>query len=89
MKRGHPMRKLIVLLLLGTVLWSGYWVVGSNAVRQGAEDFFANAPAQGLVAGTNAANVAAAMSTTAAPTTGSAPGISTVEKSPVATPAST
>jgi hypothetical protein len=50
MKRAAPMRKLLVLLILGTVLWSGYWVVGSNAVRKGAEDFFANAAAQGLVA---------------------------------------
>ena len=57
MKRGHPMRKLIVLLLLGTVLWSGYWVVGSNAVRQGAEDFFANAASQGLVAEKSALQV--------------------------------
>lgn len=50
MKRAAPMRKLLVLLILCTVVWSGYWVVGSNAVRQGAEDFFANAAAQGLVA---------------------------------------
>jgi hypothetical protein len=44
------MRKLLVLLLLGTGLWSGYWFVGSNAIRQGADDWFAQAPARGLVA---------------------------------------
>ena len=44
------MRKLLFLLVLGTALWSGYWVVGSNAVRQGIEDGFAGAAAQGLVA---------------------------------------
>jgi hypothetical protein len=44
------MRKLMVLIVLLTAVWSGYWFVGSNAIRQGAEDFFANAAAQGLVA---------------------------------------
>ena len=28
----------------------GYWVVGSNAVRNGVNDFFAGAATQGLVA---------------------------------------
>jgi hypothetical protein len=44
------MRKLLFLLVLGTVLWSGYWFAGSSAVRTGAETFFADAAAQGLVA---------------------------------------
>ncbi|KAF0116708.1 MAG: hypothetical protein FD150_220 [Rhodobacteraceae bacterium] len=44
------MRKLLFLLVVATALWSGYWFVGSNAVRQGVEDGFANAAAQGLVA---------------------------------------
>lgn len=44
------MRKLMVLIVLLTAVWSGYWFVGSNAIRHGAEDFFANAAAQGLVA---------------------------------------
>jgi hypothetical protein len=44
------MRKLLFLLVVGTALWSGYWFVGSNAVRQGVEAGFADAAAQGLVA---------------------------------------
>ncbi|MCU0829305.1 MAG: DUF2125 domain-containing protein [Tabrizicola sp.] len=52
------MRKLLVLLILGTALWSGYWFFGSNAVRNGAEDWFANAAAQGLVAEKSSLTVA-------------------------------
>lgn len=44
------MRKLLILLLLGSGLWSGYWFAGSSAIRSGAETFFADAAAQGLVA---------------------------------------
>ncbi len=44
------MRKLLFLLVVATALWSGYWFVGSNAVRQGVEDGFADAAARGLVA---------------------------------------
>lgn len=44
------MRKLLFLLIAVTALWSGYWFVGSNAVRDGVERFFAEAPRQGLVA---------------------------------------
>lgn len=44
------MRKLIFLLVLGTVLWSGYWFVGSSAVRQGAEKWFAEQAERGLTA---------------------------------------
>lgn len=44
------MRKLLVLLLLGTGLWWGYWFAGSSAVRNGVEQAFAEARAQGLTA---------------------------------------
>ena len=44
------MRKLLFLLVLGTALWSGYWFVGSSALRQGAEDWFTTSAARGLVA---------------------------------------
>ena len=51
------MRKLLVLLLVGSALWSGYWFVGSNAIRQGAEDWFAQAASQGLEAETASLDV--------------------------------
>lgn len=51
------MRKLLVLLLVLTGLWSGYWYVGSNAIRQGAEDWFAQAATQGLQAENSALSV--------------------------------
>jgi hypothetical protein len=44
------MRKLLFLLVIATALWSGYWFVGSSAVRNGVESWFADAPKQGLVA---------------------------------------
>lgn len=44
------MRKLLFLILLGSGLWSGYWFVGSGAIRQGIEDGFADATARRLVA---------------------------------------
>ncbi len=43
------MRKLLILLLLGSGLWSGYWFAGSSAIQTGAEQWFADAAAQGLV----------------------------------------
>jgi hypothetical protein len=49
-EKGGTMRKLLFLLIAATALWSGYWVVGSNAVRDGVNGFFADAGAQGLVA---------------------------------------
>lgn len=52
------MRKLLFLILLGAGLWSGYWFVGSEAIRQGIEDGFADAAAQGLVAEKTALTVA-------------------------------
>ncbi len=44
------MRKLLFLLIAATALWSGYWFVGSNAVRDGVESFFAEAARQGITA---------------------------------------
>jgi hypothetical protein len=44
------MRKLLILLLTGSGLWSGYWFAGSSAIRSGAESFFADAAAQGILA---------------------------------------
>ncbi len=44
------MRKLLVLLILASALWSGYWFVGSTALRNGAEQWFADQAAQGITA---------------------------------------
>ena len=44
------MRKLLFLLIAATALWSGYWFVGSNAVRDGVETWFADAARQGITA---------------------------------------
>lgn len=44
------MRKLLFLLVAATALWAGYWFVGSNAVRDGVEGWFADTASQGLVA---------------------------------------
>jgi hypothetical protein len=43
------MRKLLVLLLLGTGLWWGYWFVGSTAVRNGVEQALADAASRGVI----------------------------------------
>jgi hypothetical protein len=51
------MRRLLVLLLLGSGLWSGYWFVGSSFVRQGAEQWFADQAAKGLTAENTALTV--------------------------------
>lgn len=51
------MRRLLFLLVLGTVIWSGYWFIGSSAVRQGAEQWFADLPAQGITARKSALSV--------------------------------
>lgn len=42
------MRKLLSLLVIATLLWSGYWFVGSSALRQGAEQWFADQAAKGV-----------------------------------------
>jgi hypothetical protein len=52
------MRKLLFLLIAATAIWSGYWVVGSNAVRDGVNGFFTDAAAQGLVAENTGVSVA-------------------------------
>ncbi|NHB76555.1 DUF2125 domain-containing protein [Rhodobacter calidifons] len=52
------MRKLLILILLGTGLWSGYWFLGSGAIRQGVEAGFADAARQGLVAENSGVTVA-------------------------------
>ncbi len=44
------MRKLMFLLVVATLLWSGYWFVGSSALRQGAEQWFADQAASGMTA---------------------------------------
>jgi len=44
------MRRLLFLLVFGTVIWSGYWFIGSSALRQGAEQWFADQSAQGITA---------------------------------------
>ncbi len=44
------MRKLMFLLVLATLLWSGYWFVGSSALRQGAETWFAAQASRGVTA---------------------------------------
>ena len=52
------MRKLLFLMVALVALWSGYWVVGSNAVRNGVNGFFADVAAQGLVAENTGVTVA-------------------------------
>ena len=44
------MRKLLYLLLAGSALWSGYWFVGSSAIRNGAERWFADQAQAGMTA---------------------------------------
>uniref|UniRef100_UPI00286B8E0E DUF2125 domain-containing protein n=1 Tax=Tabrizicola sp. TaxID=2005166 RepID=UPI00286B8E0E len=44
------MRKLLWVLITLSALWSGYWFVGSSAVRNGAEQWFADQAAQGMTA---------------------------------------
>lgn len=52
------MRKLIFLLVTLTVLWSGYWFVGSSVIRSAATDWFAAQSAGGVTAATSALSVA-------------------------------
>jgi hypothetical protein len=44
------MRKLLFLLVTLTVLWSGYWFVGSSVIRSAATNWFAAQAAPGLTA---------------------------------------
>ena len=52
------MRKLLFLMVALVALWSGYWFVGSNAVRKGVNGWFADVSAQGLVAENTGVTVA-------------------------------
>ena len=52
------MRKLLFLLLTATAIWSGYWFVGSSAIRNGVEDWFANQGRTGVVAEKSGLSVA-------------------------------
>ncbi len=52
------MGKLLVALLLGTGLWSGYWFAGSSFLQRSAEDWFAAQARQGRVAETTGVRVA-------------------------------
>lgn len=44
------MRALLWITGILAILYSGYWVVGKNALQSGTEAFFANADRQGLIA---------------------------------------
>jgi hypothetical protein len=52
------MRKLLGVTLVLAALWSGYWFVGSSAVRNGVDSWFADAARQGLVAENTGVTVA-------------------------------
>lgn len=52
------MRKLLFLLVALVALWSGYWFVGSYAVRNGVNTWFANAAGQWLTAENSGVTVA-------------------------------
>jgi len=42
------MRRLLIILLVGTALWSGYWFAGSTALRHEVEAWFARQDAGGM-----------------------------------------
>lgn len=52
------MRKLLFFSVVLVALWSGYWFVGSNAVRDGVEGWFADSASQGLLAENTGVTVA-------------------------------
>lgn len=52
------MRKLIFLIIAATALWSGYWFVGSNTVREAVVGWFADASRQGITAENTGVKVA-------------------------------
>ncbi|MFO1201285.1 MAG: DUF2125 domain-containing protein [Tabrizicola sp.] len=52
------MRKLLFLLISLVIVWSGYWFVGSNAVRDGVNGWFADAASQGIEAQNTGVTVA-------------------------------
>lgn len=51
------MRKLLILLLIASALWSGYWFAGSSAIRSAAEQWFADQTRAGMVAEKTALSV--------------------------------
>ena len=51
------MRKLLVILLVLSALWSGYWFAGSSALRGAAEQWFADQAAHGITAEKTALSV--------------------------------
>lgn len=52
------MRALLWICTLLAALWSGYWYIGKTAFEQGAEGFFQQASAQGLIAQNQGLSVA-------------------------------
>lgn len=52
------MRKLLFLIVVLAAVWSGYWYVGSNAVRDGVTTWFADASRQGIEAQNSGVTVA-------------------------------
>jgi hypothetical protein len=52
------MRKLLTLLVVLTVLWSGYWFIGSSLIRTAAGDWIAAQAARGVTAETTSLSVA-------------------------------
>lgn len=58
MKRAAKMRKLLILLLIASALWSGYWFAGSSAIRSAAEQWFADQTRAGMVAENTSLKVA-------------------------------
>jgi hypothetical protein len=52
------MIRLLVLLLLGSGLWSGYWFAGSSYLQQAADQWFADQAARGLTAEKSSLTVA-------------------------------
>jgi hypothetical protein len=52
------MRKLLTLLVLLTVLWSGYWFIGSSVIRTAAGDWIAAQAARDVTAETSSLSVA-------------------------------
>jgi hypothetical protein len=51
------MRKLLFLLVTLTVLWSGYWLVGSSVIQRAATDWIAAQAANGVTAETSSLSV--------------------------------
>lgn len=52
------MRKLLVVLLVLSAVWSGYWFAGSTALKSAADQWFADQAAHGIIAQKTALTVA-------------------------------